>query len=125
MIDTIRWKEGCVELIDQRLIRDSMAAWVMSKARVDCAIVGSDRIASNGDVANKIGTYDVAISAKAHGIPFYVVAPFDVTPHPYVTAIVSERGIAGEPYYETFSQWAKSASPVEMAPLQKPTPTRA
>jgi methylthioribose-1-phosphate isomerase len=62
--------------IETTLICDNMAAWVMSKGRVDCVIVGSDRIASNGDVANKIGTYGVAISAQAHGIPFYVVAPF-------------------------------------------------
>ena len=62
--------------IETTLICDNMAAWVMSKGKVDCVIVGSDRIASNGDVANKIGTYGVAISAQAHGIPFYVVAPF-------------------------------------------------
>ena len=62
--------------IETTLICDNMAAWVMSKGRIDCVIVGSDRIASNGDVANKIGTYGVAISAQAHGIPFYVVAPF-------------------------------------------------
>ena len=62
--------------VETTLICDNMAAWVMSKGMVDCVIVGSDRIASNGDVANKIGTYGVAISAKAHGIPFYVVAPF-------------------------------------------------
>jgi methylthioribose-1-phosphate isomerase len=62
--------------IETTLICDNMAAWVMSKGKIDCVIVGSDRIASNGDVANKIGTYGVAISAQAHGIPFYVVAPF-------------------------------------------------
>jgi methylthioribose-1-phosphate isomerase len=146
--------------IETTLICDNMAAWVMSRGMVDCVIVGSDRIAKNGDVANKIGTYGVAISAKAHGIPFYVVAPFstidmslasgedipieerkpeevtrlagrgiapeavrvfnpafDVTPHPYVTAIVSEMGVARDPYHETFSQWAKSASLVESVPL--------
>jgi methylthioribose-1-phosphate isomerase len=148
--------------IETTLICDNMAAWVMSRGKVDCVIVGSDRIASNGDVANKIGTYSLAISAKTHGIPFYVVAPlstidmtlaggedipieerkaeevtlvagqgiapasvrvfnpaFDVTPHAYVTAIVSEMGIARAPYYETFSQWTRSVPLVEAAPLQK------
>ena len=136
--------------IETTLICDNMAAWVMSKGRIDCVIVGSDRIASNGDVANKIGTYGVAISAQAHGIPFYVVAPFstidmklasgedipieerkpeevtslagrrtapesvrvynpafDVTPYRYVTAIVSEKGVARAPYLETFNAWAR------------------
>jgi len=62
--------------VEVTLICDNMAAWVMSKGMIDCVIVGSDRIAGNGDVANKIGTYGVAISAREHGIPFYVVAPF-------------------------------------------------
>jgi methylthioribose-1-phosphate isomerase len=62
--------------IETTLITDSMAAWVMSRGRIDCVIVGADRVARNGDVANKIGTYGVAISARAHGIPFYVAAPF-------------------------------------------------
>lgn len=57
------------------LITDNMAAYVMSKGLVDCVIVGADRIASNGDVANKIGTYSVAVLAKQHKIPFYVAAP--------------------------------------------------
>lgn len=57
------------------VITDSMAAWVMSKGMVSCAIVGADRIAANGDVANKVGTYGVAVLARAHGIPFYVAAP--------------------------------------------------
>jgi methylthioribose-1-phosphate isomerase len=47
----------------------------MAKGEIDCAIVGADRIAGNGDVANKIGTYSVAVLAKEHGLPFYVVAP--------------------------------------------------
>lgn len=62
--------------IDVTLITDSMAAFVMSKKSVGAVIVGADRIAANGDVANKIGTYGVAILAKEHGIPFYVAAPF-------------------------------------------------
>ena len=61
--------------VEVTLICDNMAAWVMSRGLIDCAMVGADRIASNGDVANKIGTYGVAVAAKEHGIPFYVVAP--------------------------------------------------
>jgi len=61
--------------IDVTLICDNMAAYVMRQGRVDCVIVGADRIASNGDVANKIGTYSLAVLAKEHGIPLYVVAP--------------------------------------------------
>ena len=57
------------------LICDSMAAQVMKEGKVQVAVVGADRIAANGDTANKIGTYGVALLAKAHGIPFYVAAP--------------------------------------------------
>ncbi|OGO37093.1 MAG: S-methyl-5-thioribose-1-phosphate isomerase [Chloroflexi bacterium RBG_16_57_8] len=57
------------------LITDSMAGYFMSKGKVDSTIVGADCIAANGDTANKIGTYSVAVLAKAHGIPFYVAAP--------------------------------------------------
>lgn len=57
------------------LITDSMAGYVMSKGLIDAVIVGADRIASNGDVANKIGTYSISVLAKVHGIPFYVAAP--------------------------------------------------
>ena len=57
------------------LIADSMAGFVMSKGWVDAIIVGADRIAANGDTANKIGTYALAVLAKQHGIPFYVAAP--------------------------------------------------
>ncbi len=57
------------------LITDSMAAVFMKKKTIDLCIVGADRIAANGDVANKIGTYGVAILAQHHGIPFYVAAP--------------------------------------------------
>jgi len=137
--------------IEVTLISDSMAAWVMSRGSIDCVIVGADRVARNGDVVNKIGTYGVAISAKAHGIPFYVAAPFstidrnlpcgedtpieerkaeeitslagrriapesvhvynpafDITPHTFVTAIVSEMGIARAPYSEAFDRWARA-----------------
>jgi len=57
------------------LIADSMAGFLMQQGKVDLVIVGADRIASNGDTANKIGTYSVAVLAQAHGIPFYVAAP--------------------------------------------------
>jgi len=122
------------------LITDSMAGYFMSQGKVNCVVVGADRIASNGDTANKIGTYTLAVLAKEHGIPFYVAAPtttidmsldsgaeilieersqeevthirgkaiapvgvaaanpaFDVTPHDYITAIVTERGIIRKP----------------------------
>jgi methylthioribose-1-phosphate isomerase len=123
------------------LITDNMAGHFMKAGEIAAVIVGADRIAANGDVANKIGTYSVAVLARENGIPFYVAAPlstidlkltsgeqipieersarevthlagvriapedvearhpaFDVTPHRYVTAIVTERGIAREPY---------------------------
>jgi methylthioribose-1-phosphate isomerase len=57
------------------LICDNMAGWVMKEKRVHAVITGADRIAANGDSANKIGTYSVALLAKAHGIPFYIAAP--------------------------------------------------
>lgn len=68
--------------IDATLICDSMAAMVMRQGKINGVVVGADRIAANGDTANKVGTYGVAVSAKAHGIPFYVAAPtstFDLT----------------------------------------------
>jgi methylthioribose-1-phosphate isomerase len=57
------------------LITDNMAGYFMRRGEVDCVIVGADRVVANGDIANKIGTYSVAVLAKAHGIPFYVAAP--------------------------------------------------
>jgi methylthioribose-1-phosphate isomerase len=118
------------------LICDSMAAQVMKEGRIQLVVVGADRIAANGDTANKIGTYGVALLARAHGIPFYVAAPsstfdlslssgagipieqrdpreithgfgrptapegiavynpaFDVTPHPLITGIITEKGL--------------------------------
>lgn len=129
--------------IDVTLICDNMAGMVMSKGWVDAVIVGTDRVAANGDVANKIGTYSVAVLAKAHGIPFYVACPlstidlntptgaeipieerpdeeitegfgkrtapkgvkvfnpaFDITPHEYVTGIITEKGIITAPFEE-------------------------
>lgn len=57
------------------LICDNMAGYLMSQGEIDCVIVGADRIAANGDTANKIGTYTVAVLAREHGLPFYVAAP--------------------------------------------------
>ncbi|MBA3066143.1 S-methyl-5-thioribose-1-phosphate isomerase [bacterium] len=65
-----QWRIPCL------LISDGMAAHIMKTKRVDAVIVGADRIASNGDSANKIGTYALAISAKYHKVPFYVAAPY-------------------------------------------------
>lgn len=133
--------------IPSTLVVDSSAGLLMSRGEVDCVIVGADRIASNGDVANKIGTYTLAVVAKENGIPFYVAAPtstvdqtissgeeitveerrpeevtrfggtqtapegigvrnpaFDVTPHRYIAAIVTESGIVREPYSENLSK---------------------
>lgn len=132
------------------LITDNMAGWVMKQKKVQAVIVGADRITSNGDVANKIGTYSVAVLAKEHGIPFYVAAPmstfdwtmesgdeipieerdadevkhvygvqtapldidvfnpaFDVTPHEYVAAIITEKGIIHNPNKETMARFKK------------------
>jgi methylthioribose-1-phosphate isomerase len=123
------------------VITDNMAGHFMKQSKIQAVIVGADRIAANGDVANKIGTYSVAVLARENQIPFYVAAPlstidlslatgdeipieerspyevthwrgiqtapdnvsarhpaFDVTPHRYVTAIITERGIARDPY---------------------------
>ncbi|RMD94046.1 MAG: S-methyl-5-thioribose-1-phosphate isomerase, partial [Calditrichaeota bacterium] len=63
------------EGIDATLICDNTAAFVMQKFKIDLCIVGADRIARNGDTANKIGTYGLAVTAHHHGIPFYVAAP--------------------------------------------------
>ncbi|MCD5397392.1 S-methyl-5-thioribose-1-phosphate isomerase, partial [candidate division NPL-UPA2 bacterium] len=61
--------------IDTTLICDNMAAQVMKERRIDLVLVGADRIAANGDTANKIGTYGLAILAQAHNLPFYIAAP--------------------------------------------------
>lgn len=131
--------------IDVTLLCDNMAGMVMSKGWVQAVIVGTDRVAANGDVANKIGTYSLAVLAKAHGIPFYVASPlstidlqtatgsdipieersaeevtsfgkrtapqgikvynpaFDVTPHEYITAIITEKGIVQAPFSENLT----------------------
>jgi methylthioribose-1-phosphate isomerase len=132
------------DAIPTTVISDNMAGAMMKQGKINAIVVGADRIAANGDVANKIGTYSVAVLAKEHGIPFYVAAPlstvdfetpegsgipieqrdgkevthiagrqmvpdgvevenpaFDVTPAKYVTAIVTESGIARAPYGES------------------------
>jgi methylthioribose-1-phosphate isomerase len=131
------------------LITDNMAGHFLHSGRIGCVIVGADRIAANGDVANKIGTYGVAVLAKENNVPFYVAAPvstldltlpdgshipieergaaevthlqgvrvapegtevrnpaFDVTPNRYVTAIITERGVARAPYTESLRELA-------------------
>jgi len=125
------------------LITDSMAGYFLKRGEVNCVIVGADRIAANGDTANKIGTYSLAVLAKENDVPFYIAAPtttidlslasgdeipieqrnqaevthiqgvslvpestqaanpaFDVTPHRYITAIITERGIIKEPFVD-------------------------
>jgi methylthioribose-1-phosphate isomerase len=132
--------------IDTTVITDNMAGAMMRRGDVDLVVVGADRIAANGDTANKIGTYTVAVLAKEHGIPFYVAAPwstidlltkdgdaipieerspkevthvgttqlapdgaqvrnpsFDVTPHKYITAIITERGVYRAPFMESLA----------------------
>jgi methylthioribose-1-phosphate isomerase len=143
-------KEG----INTTVITDNMAASMMRLGHIDLVVVGADRIAANGDVANKIGTYGVAVLAKEHGLPFYVAAPlstidlntpdgsgipieersdrevthvgssrltpegahirnpaFDVTPAKYVTAIITERGIARPPYSDSLAQLVNGVTP--------------
>jgi methylthioribose-1-phosphate isomerase len=107
-----------------KLICDNMAGHFMQRGQVDLVVVGSDRIAANGDVANKIGTYSLAVLCNYHKIPFWVAAPtstvdelrclngvpiaprgvpvanpaFDVTPCELVTAIITEQGVVQTPY---------------------------
>ncbi|MDD5614529.1 MAG: S-methyl-5-thioribose-1-phosphate isomerase [Candidatus Omnitrophica bacterium] len=81
--------------IDYRLICDNMAGYLMSKGRINKIFVGADRIAKNGGFANKIGTYSLALLAKAHNIPFYVVAPmssFDPGLETQCRIIIEQRG---------------------------------
>ena len=130
--------------IKTTIITDNMAGHFLKSGRIGCVVVGADRIAANGDVANKVGTYGVAVLAKENDIPFYVAAPistldltlktgeeipieeraakevthiggvhiapddilianpaFDVTPNRYVSAIITEKGVARAPYTES------------------------
>jgi methylthioribose-1-phosphate isomerase len=136
--------------IPTTLITDNMAGYFLHSGRIGCVIVGADRIAANGDVANKIGTYSLAVLAKENAVPFYVAAPistldltlasgeeipieqraarevthvhgvpvapehtpvanpaFDVTPNRYVTAIITERGVARPIYQESLAKLVK------------------
>jgi len=68
------WELG-QEGIDYRIQADGAAAWMMAQGKVDAIVTGADRIAKNGDIANKIGTYMLSLAAREHGIPFYVAAP--------------------------------------------------
>ncbi|MFE9580760.1 S-methyl-5-thioribose-1-phosphate isomerase [Nocardia sp. NPDC006044] len=83
--------------IPHRLTIDSAAAWAMATGQVDCVLVGADRVTANGDVANKIGTYALALAARQHGIPFIVVAP-ESTRDPHMATgrdiVVEERAAA-------------------------------
>lgn len=133
------------------LLTDNMAGHMLKSGKVGAVVVGADRIAGNGDVANKIGTYSVAVLAKENNVPFYVAAPistldmsltsgdqipieqrapeevthirgqqiapagtavinpaFDVTPNKYVTAIITEKGVARAPFTESLKQLAES-----------------
>jgi len=140
--------------IETVLITDGMAGSLLHRGEVDLVVVGADRIARNGDVANKIGTYPLAVLSRENGVPFYVAAPlstvdlscesgdripieerdprevteflgapiappgvaalhpaFDVTPARYVSAIVTERGIARPPYADSLaSLFAKAGA---------------
>ena len=146
------------------LITDSMAGHFMQRGVIDAVVVGADRIAANGDVANKIGTYSVAVLARENGVPFYVAAPtstvdlavesgeqivieerdprevlyiagrriapegvdvanpaFDVTPHRYVAAIITENGIAREPYGESLARLVRGRG-IEAGGADEPDP---
>lgn len=95
--------------IDVTLICDNMAGMVMSKGWVDAVIVGTDRVAENGDVANKIGTYSVAVLAKAHGIPFYVACPLSTID--LNTPTGSEIPIEERPAEEVTEGFGKRTAP--------------
>jgi methylthioribose-1-phosphate isomerase len=139
--------------ISTTVITESMAGPLMRAGEIDLVVVGADRIAANGDTANKIGTYTVAVLAHEHRIPFYVAAPistidlatpdgdaipieerdqrevthlgssrltpigakirnpaFEVTPHRYITGIITERGIFTAPYVESLKRALEAAT---------------
>jgi methylthioribose-1-phosphate isomerase len=105
----------CVrEGIPHRLIADVVAASVMARGEVDLVVTGADRIAANGDTANKIGTYSLAVLAAHHRVPFYVAAPFStIDPTlPSGAAIPIEERDASEVRGVGGAQTAPSASPV-------------
>jgi methylthioribose-1-phosphate isomerase len=90
------------------LITDSMSGHLMSRGEIDAVIVGADRVASNGDVANKIGTYMIAVLARRHGIPFYVAAPLSTVDAALENggAIVIEERDASEVRGHAGVEWA-------------------
>ncbi len=106
--------ELATEGIPHRLISDVAAGFAMKRGEVDLVITGADRIAANGDTANKIGTYSVAVLARHHGIPFYVAAPCStIDPTiPSGQAIVIEERAAAEVRGVGGRQTAPDASPV-------------
>jgi methylthioribose-1-phosphate isomerase len=106
--------ELATEGIPHRLISDVAAGFVMKRGEVDLVVTGADRIAANGDTANKIGTYSVAVLARHHGIPFYVAAPCStIDPSiPTGDAIVIEERAAAEVRGVGDRQTAPAASPV-------------
>ncbi|MEJ2680522.1 MAG: S-methyl-5-thioribose-1-phosphate isomerase [Gammaproteobacteria bacterium] len=111
------WELGEAK-VPYTLISDSMAAWVMQCGEVDAVVVGADRIAVNGDFANKVGTYGLAICARYHNIPFYVVAPYTTIDLscPNGAAIPIEERDAGEVRgvmgREGAYVWAPESAPV-------------
>ena len=150
------------------LITDGMVGSLVASGAVDAVIVGADRIAANGDAANKIGTYQTALIAKEHGVPFLVAAPFssvdlttptggdipieerhpeeiteiagkrvapegvrvwnpafDITPARYITALITERGIARPPFSESLSRPENPGLSRESARPEYPSPTHA
>jgi methylthioribose-1-phosphate isomerase len=81
------------EKIPATLVTDNMAGYLMQKGKIDAVVVGCDRVAANGDVANKIGNYGIAVLAKRHGIPFYVAGPtssIDLNCPPVTTSPLSK-----------------------------------
>jgi len=109
--------------IDVTLICDNMAAVVMKQGKVDLVIVGADRIAANGDTANKIGTYGVAVLAEHHDVPFYVAAPsstFDLTIESGDKIPIEERG--GEEITRGFGRQTAPADAKTYCPAFDVTP---
>ncbi len=135
------------------VITDGMAGHVMKGGKIDCVVVGADRIAANGDTANKIGTYMVAVLARENNVPFYVAAPittldltlssgdqipieerdsrevthigshqlspegvavfnpaFDVTPNEFISAIITDQGVARAPYVASLQELVREKS---------------
>ena len=108
------------EQIPATLITDNMAGFLMSQGKIDKIIVGADRIAANGDTANKIGTYTLAVLAREHGIPFYVAAPRStVDPEtPEGSAIPIEERAP-----EEVTSWGAAGSPRRESPSLIPPST--